>query len=90
MHTFRTLAIMLVTPPILFLLCALAFPGSMRSPWVTGTLIVLIGLTAAAALTTSRWPLRARLGAGALYLLCAIPVIPFLGLIAACSYGDCP
>jgi len=90
MHTLRTLAIMLVTPPILFLLCARIFPGSMRSPWVTGTLIVLIGLTAAAALATSRWPMRARFGAGALYLLCAIPAIPFLGLTAACSYGDCP
>jgi hypothetical protein len=88
-HTIRTLAIMLLTPPLLLLLCAHVFPGSMRSSWVMGTLFALIGLAALAALATSRWPLRARLGAGALWLLCAIPAVPLTALLAVCSTGDC-
>jgi hypothetical protein len=89
MHTARTLAIMLLTAPLLLLPWAHVFPGSMRSAWVTGTLFALIGLAAVAALATSRWPLRARLGGGALYVLAAIPAVPFMALLAVCSAGDC-
>ena len=91
-RTVRTLAIMLMAPPLM--LYALAQAGALShnsglgeatgyallaSPWAVGM----------AALLTSGWRREVKLGVGLAYSLAAIPLLPVLALLAVCTTGDC-
>jgi hypothetical protein len=86
--TVRTLAIMLLGPPLL--LYALAQAGAFgHSPAADYALMAIPWAIGLAALITSGWPSPVRLWLGAAYTLAAMPALPFLALLAVCSTGDC-
>lgn len=90
--TVRTLVLMFVAPPLL--LYALAQAGALSDPSDLGAavayaLLAAIWAIGMAALLTSGWRRGVKLGAGVAYTLAAIPVLPFLALLAVCTTGDC-
>lgn len=89
--TFRTILIMLAFPPLVLLILAHAFPGSLQtdSGWLI--LLILIGslVTGMVAIGASGWRMQVRIGVALGYALAAIPVLPFMALLAVCSTGDC-
>ena len=88
-RTWLTVAIMVLAPPVLLL--SLAHLGAFisHSALVGYSALVAAWLLGIAALATSRWPRRTKVWVGVAYTLAAIPLIPFLGLLAVCSTGDC-
>jgi hypothetical protein len=81
---------MLLGPPVALL--ALAHSGVFET--YSSDLIVFatwigawaLGITA---LLSSGWTRRAIMWVGVAYTIAAVPIIPFLGLLAGCSTGDC-
>jgi len=86
-RTIRTLALLVLAPPILLLGVAHLELGSTDWHWLTA--FGGVALIAAVAIRTSGWATRAQLSVGAIYLLIAIPALPFLALVAECSTGNC-
>ena len=89
-RTLTTIAIMLLAQPLLLLVSAHLFPGSLRysSGWPVAVL-GLATLAAAIALLTSGWSRQVKLYAGITYLVFAAVSAPYVGLWAVCSAGDC-
>jgi hypothetical protein len=91
-RTIRTLVIMLLAPPLL--LYALAQAGAFHSAAVDSAaagyaLLAAAWATGITALLASGWPRDVQLKVGLAYTLAAIPVLPFLALLAVCTTGDC-
>jgi hypothetical protein len=86
-YTLRTIAALILAPPVTFL--GLAHFGPRNADWLWLVNIGLLVLAALVALRTSRWVLPVQLGVGLIYLLAAVPVLPFLALLAICTTGDC-
>ena len=83
----RTLFLMIVAPPVLLLLFAHFAPRTWQTSWFSICLTaVVLGL---AGIATSPWRLEVKLVLGLLYALAAVPIMPFLGLFASCSTGNC-
>ena len=89
MRSISTVALMLLAQPLLLLVSAHLFPGSLRSTGWSLTVLVIATLVAAVALLTSRWPRQVKLYAGITYLVFAAVSAPYVGLLAVCSAGDC-
>jgi hypothetical protein len=88
MRTARTAALMALLPPVL--LVASAHAGALsHSALASWGILVGAWAAAMAALATSGWSSRTGLLVGLAYTLAAIPLLPFLGLLAVCSTGDC-
>jgi len=87
--TLRTLAIMLLMPPLVLVAWAHALPGSMGSEWVALPLLIALIVAGLVAVATSRWPPSVKAVVAIVYALAAIPLLPFMTLVAVCSTGDC-
>jgi hypothetical protein len=81
--------IVMLAAPILVLLTA-AHTG-LFSGGAVGAYFVLISAWAivAFAIWSARWSRRVTVGLTIAYTVAAIPVLPFAGLLAVCSTGDC-
>ena len=87
MTTLRALAVMFLLPPVALFGLAWLLPGLLSE---VGILLLVIFATAGlAVVATSNWPRRVRIGVGAAYVVFSLTVLPFLGLMAVCSTGDC-
>ena len=86
-RTIRTIAALLLAPPVLLLAVAHLHVGSSDWHWLTA--VGILALIALVAIGTSGWAMRAQLIVGSIYLLIAIPALPFLALLAECSTGNC-
>ena len=86
-YTLRTIAILLLAPPVTFL--ALAHFAPHNADWLWTVATGVAPLAALVALRTSRWALHVQLGVGLIYLLAAVKVLPILALLAACTAGNC-
>jgi hypothetical protein len=89
-RTAVTIAVMLLAPPLVLL--GLAHAGAFASdssPLVIYLAWVGVWLIGMAALLSSGWNRRLLIWAGVAFTIAAIPIIPFLGLLAVCSTGDC-
>jgi len=86
-RTAAALLLMLAAPPLLLLLWA----HLLRPSWPSSDLIAVIaaGLAGLAGLLSAPWPAKAKAAVGVAYTLLAIAALPFLGLLAVCSTGDC-
>jgi hypothetical protein len=89
MRSISTVALMLLPQPLLLLVSAHLFPGSLRSTGWSVTLLVIAALVAGVALLTSRWPREVKLIAAVAYIVLTAVSAPFLGLWAVCLAGDC-
>lgn len=89
MNTIRTVAIMALAPPLL--LFGVAHAGVVSYlPVMTGyALFVLAWALGIAAVATSGWPPLVKAWVAVAYTLAAMPGMPFLGLLAVCSTGNC-
>lgn len=84
--TARTLLLMLIAPPLLLLFWAhVVRPGYSGWDWVAIIAAAVIGLIGA---VTAPWHGR-REWIAVVYALLLVPVLPFAGLLAVCSTGDC-
>ena len=87
-RTARTITIMALAPPFLFY--GLAHLGAFFGPHsdlIGYSAWIVAWVTAMAALATSGW--RRSGVVGVAYTLVAIPLFPFLTLLAVCSTGHC-
>jgi hypothetical protein len=83
----RSILLMLVAPPIVLVLWAhLIRPEWPGLDWPATILAGLLGLVGVA---TSPWRTDVKAAVGAVYIALALVVLPFLGLLAVCSTGDC-
>jgi len=88
-RTIHIVAIMALGPPVLLYIIAQLGLFALRSEVIGwGALVVAWGV-GMAALATSGWRRGVMLGVGIAYTVVAVPVVPFLGLLAVCSTGDC-
>jgi hypothetical protein len=88
-RTLTTIAIMLLAQPLLLLVSAHLFPGSLRYFGWSAAVLVIATLAAAIALLTSGWSRQVKLFGGITYLVLAAVSAPYVGLWAVCSAGDC-
>ena len=86
-YTIRTIAVLVLAPPITFLGLGRFAPTDAPELWIVA--ICLLAVAALIALRTSRWALPVQLAVGLLYFLAAVPLLPLLFLFAACAMGDC-
>lgn len=85
--TVRALMLMLLAPPLVLLLWAHVIrPTYSGWDWVAVILAGLLGLAGAA---TAPWRKTWKLGVAVVYGLLLVPALPFAGLLAVCSTGDC-
>jgi len=83
----RTLALMLVAPPLVLLLWAhLIRPAASGFDVLAVLLAGSIGLAGAA---TAPWPDKTKAVVAVIYIGLGVFTIPFLALLAVCSTGDC-
>jgi hypothetical protein len=83
---------MFLAPPLLLYVLAQGGAFSHRANLGASAgyaLLAAIWAVGMAALSTSGWRWEVKFGAGVAYTLAAIPVLPFLGLLAVCATGDC-
>lgn len=86
-QSVRAVALMVVGPPVLLLLWAHALrPLWSGSDWLA---LVVAALSGLAALATAPWTNRVKSSVALGYILMAIVTLPYLGLLAICSTGDC-
>lgn len=78
---------LLLAPPITLLAMAHFAPREAGGLWIGG--LILIAVAALVAIRSSRWSLPIQLGVGVVYLLAAVPLLPWLALLAVCTTGDC-
>jgi hypothetical protein len=87
-RNLTVIAIMLLAP-LLVLLGAAHLSLFSSSAVVSYGVLVLAWAVGMAALVASSWPQRIKWGLGIAYTLIAVPLAPFLALLAVCSTGDC-
>lgn len=83
-------ALAMITAPALLLVFA-AHTGlfSHRSVALAYVMLFLAWLTAMGAIRMAGWSHRVTAGMMVAYTIVAIPALPFAGLLAVCSTGDC-
>lgn len=81
--TVRTLAILFAMPPVALLALAHLVRSDADAIWWIAA--IAIATAAIAAIGTSGWSRPVQLIVGALYGLAAVPLLPLLGLLAACT-----
>ena len=87
MTTARTLAIMLLAPPlVLFLWAHLIRPTASDLDLLAVFSAGIIGLAGAA---TAPWPAKIKAAVAVAYIGLAVGALPFVTLLAVCSTGDC-
>lgn len=87
MATLRTLAIMLLAPPLALLLWA-HFIRPMASD--TDVLAVFMaGIIGLAGAATAPWPATVRAAVAVAYIILAVAALPLATLLVVCSTGDC-
>ncbi len=87
MATARTLAIMLLAPPLVLLLWA-----HFVRPVVSGLdvlAVLLAGIMGLAGVATAPWSARVKGTVAVAYIGLAVAALPFMTLLAVCSTGDC-
>jgi hypothetical protein len=85
--TVRSLTLMLLAPPAVLLLWAhLVRPTYSGWDWPALILAGLLGLAGAA---TAPWQGMWKWSVTLVYGLSLLPALPFTGLLAVCSTGDC-
>lgn len=85
--TARSLFIILLGPPLVLLFWAhLIRPAWSRSDWLA---LIAAALTGVLGIATARWPEAVKLGAAGVWVAITILWLPYLGLIAVCTTGDC-
>lgn len=81
--------IVVLTAPVLLLLAA-AHTGLFSSGAMVAYLVLIaawaIGVVA---IWSARWSRRVTIGLTLAYTVAAIPILPFGGLLAVCTTGDC-
>jgi hypothetical protein len=83
----RTIILMLLAPPLFLLSWAhLIRPSHAGWDWPVVIAAGLVGLVGAA---TAPWRGRRKWVVFAVYGILLIPALPFTGLLAVCSTGDC-
>lgn len=87
-RNLTVIAIMLLAPPLV-LFGAAHLSLLSHSAVASYGVLVLAWAVGIAALIASSWPRRIKWGLGIGYTVIAVPLVPFLGLLAACSTGDC-
>jgi hypothetical protein len=87
--TIRTVAIMVLAPPLLIYALMRAGAFASHGPVIGYGALVLPWAIAMAGLVTSGWQKKVQASVGVAYTLAAIPVLPFLALLAVCTTGDC-
>jgi hypothetical protein len=86
-RTILALTLMLVGPPMLLLLWAhLLRPAWHGSDWIA---LFAAGLLGLGGVVSAPWSNRVQAVVAIAYILTAVAVLPFLGLVAVCSTGDC-
>jgi xanthine/uracil/vitamin C permease (AzgA family) len=88
LRTARTLAILFVAPPVVLIALTQLVP-SQAAGWIWYVVLAALGSLAVAGLRTSQWSDTTQVIVGILYIFAAIPMLPLLTLIAACTTGDC-
>lgn len=85
--TLRSVAIMLFAPPLVLLFWAhLIRPNIAGMDWYA---IVLAGLVGFAGAASAPWSIGVKVSAAVLYICVCAATLPFIGLLAVCSTGDC-
>jgi len=84
MASLRSILLMLFAPLLVLLVWAHLFPQI----WFRAAEI-LAGFTGLVGVATSPWSKAEKLAAAAGYILLAVLAVPFLGLLAVCTTGDC-
>ncbi|HEX8534300.1 MAG TPA: hypothetical protein VF662_09040 [Allosphingosinicella sp.] len=88
-RTVRTIAAMVLAPPLFLLVLAQMGAFASRSPMIGYASMLGVWAIGMAALLSSGWERRMLIWVGVAYTIVAAPIIPFLGLLAVCSTGDC-
>lgn len=87
MANARTLAIMLLAPPLVLLLWAhLIHPIVSNLDLLAVFSAGIIGLAGAA---TAPWSAKVKTTVVVAYIVLAVATLPFMTLLAVCSTGDC-
>jgi hypothetical protein len=86
-RTIFAVTLMLVGPPLLLLLWA----HLLRPTWqgLEGIALLAAGLMGLAGVVSAPWSNRVQAVVATAYILIALFALPFLGLLAVCSTGDC-
>lgn len=89
-RTIRTIAVMLLGPPlILYLLAQVHILLSGSPAWWIATVLIAIWIMGVAALRTSRWRTGVIILVGAIYTFGSAFVLPLMALSASCAVGPC-
>lgn len=85
--SFRSVVLMVLGPPAVLLLWAHLLRSELvTSEWPALIVAVMLGLVG---VLTAPWRSEVKAGLAVGYLTLAIPTLPFIGLLAVCSTGDC-
>ena len=78
---------MLLGPPLVLLFWA----HVIRSSWpgLDWPVTILAGLVGLGGVAISPWAVKIKTGIGLAYLVASVATLPFVGLLAVCSTGDC-
>ena len=88
-RTIGTIFVMILAPPLLLFALAHLSLFAARAPLVAYAALIAIWAIGIGAMLSSGWSRRVLVGVGVAYTLAAVPILPFLGLLAVCSTGDC-
>lgn len=85
--TSRSVALMILGPPlILFCWAHLIRPVISGMDWFAFVLAGFVGLAGAA---SGPWSIKVKGVVAVLYMCLFVATLPFIGLLAVCSTGDC-
>ena len=85
--SFRSVVLMVLGPPTVLLSWAHFLRSELvTSEWPALIFAVMLGLVG---VLTAPWRSEVKAALAVGYLLLAIPALPFIGLLAVCSTGDC-
>lgn len=88
LRTARTLTILFVVLPFVLIGLAQLVP-SRAGEWIWYVALAALVSLMVAGLRTSRWSDTTQVVVGIVYMCAAIPMMPLLALVAACTTGDC-
>jgi hypothetical protein len=87
MTNARSIVLMLLGPPVVLWLWAHLIRPSW--PGLDWPVTILAGLLGFVGVAIAPWRTRTKIIVGAAYVALAIALLPFVGLLAVCSTGDC-
>lgn len=88
-RSFIAAVAMILAPALLLVAAAHTSMFSHRSAALAYVMLFLAWLIGLGAIRMGGWSHRVTAGAMVVYTIVAIPALPFAGLLAVCSTGDC-